>query len=67
MYEAKAFISNNFDMKDLHEADMILNTRLLRNENSIILSQSHYAENMLKNLFIMNVNLFVFHIDPSVN
>ena len=40
--EVKDFLSNNFVMKDLGEADVILNANLLREENcGATLVQSH--------------------------
>ena len=43
--EVKDLLSNNFEMKDLGEADVILNVKLLRDGNSgVTLSQSHYVE-----------------------
>jgi hypothetical protein len=34
-------------MKDLGEADVILNIKLIKRENGITLSQSHYVEKIL--------------------
>ena len=34
-------------MKDLGEADVILNIKLIKDENGITLSQSHYVEKIL--------------------
>ena len=46
--EVKDFLSSNFEMKDLGEADVIHNIKLLREGNSgVTLVQSHYVENML--------------------
>jgi hypothetical protein len=46
--ETKEFLSNNFEMKDLGEVDVILNIKLLREGNGgITLVQSHYVENVL--------------------
>jgi hypothetical protein len=46
--ETKDFLSNNFEMKDLGEADVILNIKLLREGNGgITLVQSHYVEKVL--------------------
>jgi hypothetical protein len=46
--ETKDFLSNNFEMKDLGEVDVILNIELLREGNGgIILVQSHYVEKVL--------------------
>jgi hypothetical protein len=43
--ETKDFLSNNFEMKDLGEADVILNIKLLREGNGgVTLVQSHYVE-----------------------
>jgi hypothetical protein len=46
--ETKYFLSNNFEMKDLGEADVILNIKLLREGNGgVTLVQSHYVEKVL--------------------
>jgi hypothetical protein len=46
--ETKEFLSNNFEMKDLGEADVILNIKLPREGNGrITLVQSHYVEKVL--------------------
>jgi hypothetical protein len=46
--ETKDFLSNNFEMKDLGEADVILNIKLLREGNGgVTLVQSHYVEKIL--------------------
>nr|ABA97555.1 retrotransposon protein, putative, Ty1-copia subclass [Oryza sativa Japonica Group] len=45
--EAKSFLSQNFDMKDLGVADVILNIKLIKGENGITLLQSHYVEKIL--------------------
>jgi hypothetical protein len=46
--ETKYFMSNNFEMKDLGEADVILNIKLLREGNGgVTLMQSHYVEKVL--------------------
>jgi hypothetical protein len=46
--ETKDFLSNNFEMKDLGEANVILNIKLLREGNGgITLVQSHYVEKVL--------------------
>jgi hypothetical protein len=43
----KLFLSQHFDMKDLREADVILNIKLIKDESGITLEQSHYVENIL--------------------
>jgi hypothetical protein len=46
--EVKKFLSSNFDMKDLGEADVILNIKLLREgDGEVTLLQSHYVEKVL--------------------
>jgi hypothetical protein len=46
--ETKDFLSNNSEMKDLGEADVILNIKLLIEGNGgITLVQSHYVEKVL--------------------
>ena len=45
--EVKSFLSQNFDMKDLGEVDVILNIKLIKSENGITLMQSHYVEKLL--------------------
>ncbi|GKB63596.1 zinc finger, CCHC-type containing protein [Tanacetum coccineum] len=44
----KKMLSENFDMKDLGEADVILGIKILRKENRLMLTQSHYIEKILK-------------------
>ena len=46
--KVKEFLSNNFEMKDLGEANVILNIKLLREgDGGVTLLQSHYMENVL--------------------
>jgi hypothetical protein len=45
--EVKTFLCQSFDMKDLSEADVILNIKLIKGENGITLMQSHYVEKVL--------------------
>ncbi|KAA0036533.1 retrotransposon protein, putative, Ty1-copia subclass [Cucumis melo var. makuwa] len=46
--DVKSMLSANFDMKDLGEADVILDIKITRTENGIFLDQSHYIEKILK-------------------
>ena len=42
--EVKDFLSQSFEMKDLGEADVILNIKLVKESNGgVILTQSHYV------------------------
>jgi hypothetical protein len=45
--DVKSFLSQNFDMKDLGVAAVILNIKLIRGEDGITLLQSHYVEKIL--------------------
>jgi hypothetical protein len=46
--EVKGFLSSNFEMKKLREANVILNIKLLREENGrVMLLQSHYVKKVL--------------------
>jgi hypothetical protein len=46
--KTKHLMSNNFEMKDLGEADVILNIKILREgDGGITLVQSHYVEKVL--------------------
>jgi hypothetical protein len=45
--EVKTFLCQSFDMKKLGEADVILNIKLIKGENGITLTQSHYVEKVL--------------------
>jgi hypothetical protein len=45
--EVKTFLCQSFDMKDLGEAKVILNIKLIKGENVITLTQSHYVEKVL--------------------
>ena len=43
----KILLNNNFDMKDLGEANVILNMKIIRVSNGIFIDQSHYIEKIL--------------------
>ena len=43
----KCFLSSKFSMKDMREADVILGVKIIRNNDGISLSQSHYIEKLL--------------------
>ena len=45
---AKMLLKNNFDMKDLGEANVILGMKISRTSNGIFVDQSHYIEKILK-------------------
>jgi hypothetical protein len=45
--EVKIFLFQSFDMKDVGKADVILNIKLIKGENEITLTQSHYVKKVL--------------------
>ncbi|WRX18298.1 Reverse transcriptase [Theobroma cacao] len=45
--DTKWFLSKNFDMKDMGMADVILGIRIIRDNNGLTLSQSHYIEKIV--------------------
>ena len=65
--EVKNFLSHNFEMKDLGVADVILNIKLLRNnEGGITLVQSHYVEKILSRFGYADCKPSATPYDPSV-
>ncbi|CAN6202460.1 unnamed protein product [Urochloa humidicola] len=64
--DVKSFLSQNFDMKDLGEADVILNIKLCKNENGITLLQSHYVEKVLNRFDYMDSKPSPTPYDPSL-
>ena len=46
--KVKDFLSQSFEIKDLREADVILNIKLVKESSGgVILTQSHYVEKVL--------------------
>ena len=64
--KTKSFLSQNFDMKDLGEADVILNIKLIKGENGIILSQSHYMDKVLTRFGFKDCKSVATPYDPNV-
>jgi hypothetical protein len=52
-------------MNDLGEADVILNIKLIKYENGITLSQSHYVEKVLNHFVIRTTSLLQLLIIPT--
>ena len=46
--DVKSFLSSNFDMKDLGPLDVILGITLIKKNDDMVLTQSHYVEKLLK-------------------
>ena len=65
--EVKDFLSKNFEMKDLREADVILNIKLLREGNGgVTIVQSHYVEKILSHFGYSDCQSAPTPYDPSV-
>ncbi|KAM1806975.1 hypothetical protein ACFX11_030046 [Malus domestica] len=64
--EVKTLLSNNFDMKDLGEANLILGIKVIKVENGFSLSQSHYLEQVLKKNKYFDCKPACTPYDPSV-
>jgi hypothetical protein len=65
--EMKKFLSNNFEMKDLGEADVILNIKLLREgDGGVTFLQSHYVEKVLSCFGFSDCQPAPTPYDPSV-
>ena len=48
VHSTKRFLASQFDMKDMGEAKVILDVKIIRMGDSIMLSQEHYVEKILK-------------------
>jgi hypothetical protein len=65
--EIKEFWSQNFEMKDLGEADIILNIKLVRESNGeVTLSQPHYVEKILSRFGYSNYKPISTTYDASI-
>jgi hypothetical protein len=65
--EVKDFLSNNFEMKDLGEVDVILNIKLKRDGNGgVTLLQSHYVKKVLSRFGYSDCQPAPTPYDPSV-
>ena len=63
----KEFLSNNFEIKDLGETDVILNIKLLREGNGgVTLLQSHYVKKVLSRFGFSDCQSAPMPYDPSV-
>jgi len=65
--DIKYFLSQNFDMKDLRQVDLILNTKILKNDDGYVLSQSHYIEKILEKFYDLNYQHVFTLYDPSMH
>jgi hypothetical protein len=64
--EVKTFLCQSFDMKDMDDADVILNIKLIKGDNEITLTQSHYVEKVLSRFGYKNSKPSPTPNDPSL-
>jgi len=62
----KEYLSQNFDIKDLGSADMILGTKISKTPNEISLSLSHSIEKMLHKFDLFNSKSISTPYDSSI-
>ena len=48
IFKTKSFLASKFDVKDTGEASVILGVKIIRKGDSILLSQEHYVEKLLR-------------------
>jgi hypothetical protein len=65
--EVKEFLSQSFEMKDLEDADVILNIKLVKESNGgVILTQSYYVEKVLSRFGYSDYKLVSTPYDASL-
>jgi hypothetical protein len=64
--EVKTFLCQSFDMNDMGDADVILNIKLIKGENEITLTQSHYVEKVLSRFGYKDSKPSPTPYDPSL-
>ena len=66
VHDTKSFLASKFDMKDLGETNVILGIKILRDNDCIILSQSHYVEKIIKKFEHFDMSLMSTPYDSKV-
>ena len=64
--KVKNLLRQNFDMKNLGEADLILGTKITRTSDGVALDQSHYIEKLLRKYNYFDCKPVCSPYDPSV-
>jgi hypothetical protein len=64
--EVKTFLCQSFDIKDMGEAEIILNIKLIKGENGINLMQSHYVEKVLSHFGYKGIKPSPTSYNPSL-
>ena len=65
--DVKKFLSHRFDMKDLGKAELILGMKIIRTNNSIQLTQSHYTQKLIDKFGYSNYSSVSTPYDPSIH
>ena len=65
--DIKYFLSQNFDMKDLGQTNLILNSKILKNNDGYVLSQSHYIDKILEKFYDLNYLPVFTPYDPNLH
>ena len=63
----KNMLNSRFDMKDMGPANVILGIKLIRTSYGLILSQSHYVDNILGNFDKENFGIAKTTIDVTLH
>jgi hypothetical protein len=64
--EVETFLCQSFDMKDMGDANVILNIKLIKGEIVITLTQSHYVEKVLSRFDYKDSKHSPTSYDPSL-
>jgi hypothetical protein len=64
--EVKTFLCQSFEMKDMSKTDVILNIKLIKGENVITLTQSHYVKKVLSRFGYKDSKPSPTHYDLSL-
>ena len=60
VHDIKCFLASKFDMKILVKANVILGIKILRDNDCIVLSQSHYGEK--KKIWTLRYVTYVYYV-----
>jgi hypothetical protein len=65
MHSTKHFLTSKFNMKDMGEVSVILDIKIIRRDNCIMLTQKHYIEKLFKKFGHFNMTLVSTPYDAS--
>ncbi|GKE51468.1 zinc finger, CCHC-type containing protein [Tanacetum coccineum] len=64
--KTKEFLSSNFSMMDMGEADVILSIKIKRGDKGITITQSHYIEKIIKKFKCDDCCPIITPLDPTI-